>query len=266
MLFFIRDSLTCIMKKLSKLKTLVLLTAAFAATGAGLEWIGYSTFDKDDGTNVLCDIDPSCRTLTEGEIELARSVFGNSIDYSKIKIFNRSYMYISWIDQNHAPNGNIYIPDKWYQKDDFSKHTNSSELFIHEMVHVWQHQNGLNPRAVAIKYYLTHNFNYMSASDYQYKIEEGKTFFDYNQEQQAEIVVNYMRTLRTFDSLMGQLEKRGISYNEASEYQKRSIRAKCEKLAQLKIILAPVIASGESTPAISSCNLIINEKPAAHLT
>ncbi len=39
-----------------------------------------------------------------------------------------------------TPEGEIYFPDEVY-KDDFSK-SNASDrhFFIHEMVHVWQHQ------------------------------------------------------------------------------------------------------------------------------
>lgn len=48
------------------------------------------------------------RDLTSGEISLASSVYGDAINYSDIKIFDRAYAYIA--NTVTAPNGNIYYP------------------------------------------------------------------------------------------------------------------------------------------------------------
>ena len=91
------------------------------------------------------------RKLTEGEIKLAKTVFGNSIDYSKVKISNRKYMPFQSKNVSMAPNGHIYFSKNY--RDDFSKeNTLTQGHFIHEMVHVWQYQNRvLNPKTAFAK-------------------------------------------------------------------------------------------------------------------
>lgn len=82
------------------------------------------------------------RTLTAGEIEMARTIFGNEIDYSRIRIFDHRW-WLGPIDgRPHAPDGNIYYPQGY--SPDFSaiKHIGIQQKFIHELAHVWQHQNG----------------------------------------------------------------------------------------------------------------------------
>ena len=80
-----------------------------------------------------------------------------------------------------APMGNIYFhPDGGGWSDDFSKEPLAAQaFFIHEMVHVWQAQEGG-------RFYLPlarHPF-----CKYRYKFMPGRPFRCYGLEQQAEIV------------------------------------------------------------------------------
>ena len=71
------------------------------------------------------------RGMTEGEIELARSVYGDSIDYSEVEIHDHSYALTP--GQVSAPNGDIYYPEGRYQ-DDFSEGgLGARKTFIHEL-------------------------------------------------------------------------------------------------------------------------------------
>jgi len=79
----------------------------------------------------------SKRKLTELEIQLARKVFGNSIRYTEVKIFNEKYAFFQPDNSGMTPNGNIYIHGN--NIEDYgvaTVHPDSKSFFIHEMVHV----------------------------------------------------------------------------------------------------------------------------------
>ena len=123
------------------------------------------------------------RSLTEGEIALARSVFGDSIDYSKVSLFRRKWWPFQPRNSAMAPMGNIYFhPNGGAWSDDFSKEGLSRQaFFIHEMTHVWQAQ-------VKGRFYLPlmrHPF-----CRYSYDLKPGRPFGRYGLEQQAEIVAH----------------------------------------------------------------------------
>ncbi len=121
----------------------------------------------------------SSRPLSPTEIDICRGIFGDAIRYDEVRIFNRKW----WIFQPRrvtmAPDGNIWFhPDSSLFRDSFcGASPRVQALFIHEMAHVWQHQQGVFlPLA-------RHPF-----CRYDYQLEPGKAFADYGIEQQAEIV------------------------------------------------------------------------------
>src|ERR1035437_383146 len=104
------------------------------------------------------------REMTPGEIELARSVFGNSINYSKVRIHNSTYLPACAQGRNIiTPNGELYCGANYC--DDFSKtDAGTQRLFVHEMTHVWQYQNNiLDPRLEAVKTLVEHWGKYSDA-------------------------------------------------------------------------------------------------------
>jgi len=128
------------------------------------------------------------RPLTKGEITLAKSVFGDSVDYSTVTISDVKFGGLEFLPEGTAmaPNGKLFMPGCY--KDDYSKESVMQQsLFIHEMTHVWQFQNKiLAPIVEAAKLNLKHGFNYMAA--YGYTLDGKKDLLDYNMEQQASIV------------------------------------------------------------------------------
>ena len=121
------------------------------------------------------------RGLTPGEIELARSVFGDAIDYSGVLLVKGKWWPFHPRNAAMAPMGNIYFhPQGGVWSEDFSKERLSLQgLFIHEMTHVWQAQT-------RGRYYLVlmrHPF-----CRYGYQLVEGRPFGRYGLEQQAEMV------------------------------------------------------------------------------
>ena len=126
-------------------------------------------------------IEPPDRPLSAGETALAASVFGDSIDYSPVRIVRRSWWPFQPRNVAMAPCGNIHFHSQselW--SDDFAAEPPSRQsLFIHEMTHVWQAQT-------RGKYYLPlmrHPF-----CRYRYRYRAGWPLERYGLEQQAEIV------------------------------------------------------------------------------
>ena len=124
---------------------------------------------------------PIRRPLTPGEIALARSMFGGSIDYDRVRIVRARWWPFQPGGVVMAPTGNIHFhpaDPRW--SDDFSAECLSLQgLFIHEMTHVWQTQK-------RGRYYLPlmrHPF-----CRYGYQLQAGRRFDRYGLEQQAEIV------------------------------------------------------------------------------
>ena len=121
------------------------------------------------------------RPLTAGEIKIARSVFGDAIDYSKVRMVRRKWWPFQPPSVAMAPMGDIHFhphSDLW--SDDFAEEPlNRQGLFIHELTHVWQSQT----RGRFYLPLMRHPF-----CRYAYRLEDGRPFERYGLEQQAEIV------------------------------------------------------------------------------
>lgn len=122
------------------------------------------------------------RALTPDEISLCRSVFGQAIDYAQVTIFNRKWWWFQKPRVTMAPDGNLWFhPEGNLFCEDFcGASRNLQALFIHEMVHVWQHQQGVFLPLARYPF-----------SRYDYELKTGKAFAQYGIEQQAEIVSHH---------------------------------------------------------------------------
>ncbi|UZK65975.1 vgr related protein [Sphingomonas sp. M1-B02] len=119
------------------------------------------------------------RPLTEGEIRLCASIFGSALDYSQARVANRKWAFFQPANTTMAPRGTIHFHPKsgLYTEDFAHAPLGVQGLFIHEMVHVWQHQQGI---FLPLK---RHPF-----CRYAYALKPGQKFEKYGLEQQAEIV------------------------------------------------------------------------------
>ena len=121
------------------------------------------------------------RPLTAGEIDLARSVFSEAIDYSQVRMIRRKWWPLQPRNTIMAPSGNLHFHPKGNEwSDDFSKEPIPLQgLFIHEMTHVWQAQR----RGRFYLVLMRHPF-----CRYDYAVRAGWPLERYGLEQQAEIV------------------------------------------------------------------------------
>ena len=121
------------------------------------------------------------RLLTTGEIQLAKSVFASTIEYSKVWIHKESYLPFNLQNEDTAmtPNGEIYFRNHY--RDDFSQTTDDFQhLFIHEMSHVWQRARGMNVIGRGLVSWLV---------SYYYTLD-GRLLSEYPMEQQAQIIAD----------------------------------------------------------------------------
>ena len=119
------------------------------------------------------------RGLTAGERTLAASVFHDAIDYDAVRIAQAKWAFFQPRDTVMAPSGTIHFHPKGqlWREDFAAAPLDLQGLFVHEMCHVWQHQQGIYlPLA-------RHPF-----CRYSYALKPGWPLKRYGIEQQAEIV------------------------------------------------------------------------------
>lgn len=132
------------------------------------------------------------RPLTPGEIALAREMFGAALDTAPVRIWAQPFGF-----------GRIFVAGRWFGRDwiiwprdrlldDFAAPevpVAKAATLIHELVHVWQAQQGVNLAFAKLK-----------AGDgpdcYAYEIGDDTTWFGLNIEQQAMAVEDEFRRRR----------------------------------------------------------------------
>ena len=129
---------------------------------------------------------PACpvggeRTLTAGEVALARTVFGDAIDYGAVRLRRRKWFPFQPRRVTMAPLGHIHFhPQGSAYCDDFAAVGLARQgLLIHELTHVWQTQ-------ARGRFYLL--LNRHPWCRYDYALRPGQPLTAYGIEQQAEIV------------------------------------------------------------------------------
>jgi len=124
------------------------------------------------------------RNLTPGEMAMSRRLFGDSIDYGRVKVHNAEYLPFGMQRNNTVmtPNGEMYFPKGIFREDFSFQRIDRQHLFMHEMTHVWQRQMGMR---VLLRGLLSW------AARYKYTLSVNQKLSNYGMEQQASLLADY---------------------------------------------------------------------------
>ena len=132
------------------------------------------------------------RSLSEGECALLRPVFANALDYAAVRIVRGKFMPFQLRHVAMSPNGSIYLPADLYH-DDFSKQpAHWQNLWLHECTHVWQHRLGYPVLRCGICLALQGGYIKRAAYRYEHLLPHCRDLSQFNMEQQACIVADFI--------------------------------------------------------------------------
>ncbi|MEL6717261.1 MAG: hypothetical protein AAFP82_00945 [Bacteroidota bacterium] len=134
------------------------------------------------------------RPLTAYERYLARFVFGEAIDLDKVRIDEHARIGPK---QYHLCYVSFNIINSWGKMRD--------DILIHELVHVWQYQHlgaAYIPRALWAQR-TQEGYNYGGVTALQMAIQTNKKFWEFNYEQQGDIVADYFRISHGYSPCWG---------------------------------------------------------------
>ncbi len=141
------------------------------------------------------------RALAAWEIEMAQTIFGDSIDYESVRVDERAFLgpkqqgicYVSFFTIN-----------SWGTMHDAT--------LLHELTHVWQYQQlgaVYIPRALRAQFTAA-GYNYGGVDILKQKKEEGASIFAFNLEQQGDIVSDYFLISNGYAPQWGTGEKKDL--------------------------------------------------------
>jgi len=146
-------------------------------------------------------LEPPGRKLSGSEIETLRKVYGDSIDYSRMRLKEGSSGLFSLTGRAFTHGDTIYIP-----KEDLPL---TEDLLVHESAHVWQHQNGGTD-------YMSEALwaqNFGDGYDFEKGLREGKSWGQLNPEQQAQLLQQAYRS-GFFDGPGRRFVRNGTDYTD----------------------------------------------------
>jgi hypothetical protein len=137
------------------------------------------------------------RGLTRGERALLEPLFRQSLDYEKIQVIDGKFL----LQPNNVymtPRGNIYAPGALFEADFSTASPWRQAVFVHEITHVWQFENGMDLVAQGLSTFAKAGGAYERA--YPYTLADGRDLVDYGMEQQASIVEDYFLITKFHES------------------------------------------------------------------
>jgi hypothetical protein len=117
------------------------------------------------------------RALSSGEIALGQSVFGDAIDWTRVRVLQLPPLPgLAAV----VPHERTIVFSRWRAARDFAAAPKAEQgWFVHELAHVWQARRGV---VLAFA-----KLGALGAGAYRYDAAPGAALADYNIEQQAEI-------------------------------------------------------------------------------
>lgn len=127
------------------------------------------------------------RKLSAGEIALCRGVYADLIDYEQVRVMNHPYLPWQSVHVFMAPSGYIHARKYNYCADYSQQSLGYQAVFIHEMAHVFQHQQNINVLGKGAILQIAYFMSFKKYNPYAYQLKANKKFFEYNIEQQGDI-------------------------------------------------------------------------------
>lgn len=116
------------------------------------------------------------RALTYGEVAIGRSVFGEEIDWPRVRVLQAPSLGFGAM----VPLGRTIVFSKWRAARDFARAPlDERGWFVHELAHVWQAAQGVVLAGAKLRA--------LGRAAYTYTPRPNATFASYNIESQAEI-------------------------------------------------------------------------------
>ena len=167
-------------------------TAARVALGLSMAALALVYAGNELKIHRITSADPVGRVLTTGEVSMARDIFGDTIDYSRVRIHKAPAMG----DMAVTKGSDIYMEFTSLQGPDLSAAgPGTGKMLAHELTHVWQNQKPFSGKKAwlalrTVPGHLLYVFT-DSARVYKYDISSNKNFTQLNQEQQAAMVETF---------------------------------------------------------------------------
>jgi hypothetical protein len=149
------------------------------------------------------------RPLTPDEINYARRIYVNSIDFSKVTI-TRDSMYAAGAPRTIG--NTIHLKSSWghFEGDTLNLTDQGRTTLIHELGHVWQYQNGglaYIPQSLAAQFSAwVSGGDRGAAYDWEAAHNAGIPWEEWNPEQQAEAIEEYNKRLGKIEAGTATLE------------------------------------------------------------
>lgn len=160
----------------------------------------------------ICDFTkPNTRPLHQWEIEMAKTIFGDSINYHRVRIDETAYLGPK---QHHFCYVSFYMINSWGAMQ--------NSTLIHELVHVWQYENMgavYMPRALWAQT-TKEGYNYGGKDNLKLSLLTQRTLFDYNLEQQGDIIADYFRIKNGTSPYWGNANSSNLGLYERIIYEK----------------------------------------------
>ncbi len=161
------------------------------------------------------------RYLNSREITMAREIFGNRMDYTKVRVRN------DHTNRSRAFDGVMRMSRDKYSHDYSAAPLSQRLTFMHEMTHMLQEQHGVNVVDSAIGLFFKNGGDYNKSYDYDLSLTQ--RFSALNIEQQGALIEDYY-FLRETTSI----------YNK---------RYNCPSIEQYERVLKPVFRNIQ-TPSV----------------
>ncbi len=145
------------------------------------------------------------RPLHRWEIQLAREIFGDSINYRRVRIdsysllgpMQKQFCYVSF-----------YFINSWGPME--------NSTLLHELTHIWQYEKlgaVYMPRAIKAQW-SKKGYNYGGVTALRRYLRRGKNFLSFNLEQQGDIVSDYYRIRDGYRPRWGNANRQDLAVYE----------------------------------------------------